>query len=207
MARNARATSNGGKNKTMKIKAVIIALMLMIGAGGAIAQTTTTTTRTTTWDWNERFSYDSEGDRFRANEFSVDLFGSYLRGEAEDWDDVFDDTDGGRWGGGLGLNYFITRWFGVGADAAVHSNGGAFVDYANANLIFRVPIDAISLAPYAFGGGGYLFDPDEVFTLHAGLGLEFRLNANTGIFIDGRYTWGEDSFESSQIRSGLRFAF
>ncbi len=192
----------------MKIKAVIIAAALMtIGLGAATAQTTTTTTRTTTWDWQDRFSYDSEGDRFRANEFSVDLFASYVRGEADEWDDVFDDTDGGRWGGGLGVNYFFTRWVGVGADAVVHNNRGAFVDHINSSLILRVPIDAISLAPYFMAGGGRTFDPDKSWSLHAGAGLEFRLNANTGIFVDGRYFWAEDSVEYSQLRSGLRFAF
>jgi hypothetical protein len=159
------------------------------------------------WNWNDRFAYDREGDHFTANEFTVDLFASYLRGHAHgDEDSFFDEPEHGDWGGGIGANYFFTRYIGIGADTTIHANGGSFVDTASGSLIVRVPIEAISLAPYVFGGGGYDFQGDDQAFGQVGAGLEFRLNRHTGVFVFGRYSWGVDS-DLSLIRSGLRFAF
>ena len=89
----------------MKIKAVIAVTALIVSTGVAMAQTTTrTTTRTTTQTFGERFAYDrASGDLFHANEFTVDVFGSYYR-DSENPDDFFDNTDNDQWGGGLGFN-------------------------------------------------------------------------------------------------------
>lgn len=200
-----RATRNhktGGK-QLMKIKAVIAVTALIASTGITMAQTSTETRRT----FGERFSYDREsGDRFHGNEFTVDVFGSYHRGSAN-VDDFFDNTDNDRWGGGLGFNYFFTPFLGLGVDSAVHDNRGSFVDFVNASLIARFPVEDAGIAPYVFGGGGRMFDPTDAWSVHAGVGFEFRLNPTTGIFIDGRYAWGEDSTDYSLIRSGLRFSF
>ncbi|MBA4147851.1 MAG: outer membrane beta-barrel protein [Verrucomicrobia bacterium] len=187
----------------MKITAVLTATALILATGMTMAQTTTTTTRTT---FAERFAYDREGDFYRANEFSFDVFGSYHR-NSQNEDDFFDQPKGGRWGGGIGLNYFFTRNIGIGVDTSIHNNRGAFIDNASLSAIARFPIAESGFAPYILGGGGRIFDPTDAWSLHAGVGFEFRFNPNTGIFIDGRYAWGEDSNDYSLIRSGLRFAF
>lgn len=189
----------------MKLNAVFAATAaLIVGSGVAMSQTTTTTTTRTTFA--ERFSYDADSeDRYRANEFSVDAYGTYQR-PFDEANDFFDEPEGGDWGAGLGVNYFFTRNFGVGADATWFDNRGAFVDHANLSAIGRFPLGDSGVAPYIFGGGGRLFE-DEAWTFHGGLGFEFRINQHTGIFIDGRLAWGEQGNDYSLIRSGLRFAF
>jgi hypothetical protein len=158
------------------------------------------------WNWHDRFAYSREGDKFRDKEFSVDLFGSYKRGQ-KNVGDFFDSPEHGVWGGGIGANYFFTRMFGAGADVSMHADGNEFIDNGSANLIVRFPIEAASLAPYVFGGGGRNFDPIDEWEGHAGVGLEFRLNPHTGIFADGRYVWPDKSSDYSIIRAGFRFAF
>lgn len=158
------------------------------------------------WSWHDRFSYAREGDKFKANEFTIDLFGSYKRGQ-KNVSDFFDEPEHGVWGGGIGVNYFFTRFIGVGGDVSAHDDGRQFVDNASGNVIFRFPIEAASMAPYVFGGGGGTFDPTEQWEGHVGGGLEFRLNPHTGIFADARYIWNDKTADQSLIRTGLRFAF
>ncbi|MFN7138155.1 MAG: hypothetical protein ACK4UN_02330 [Limisphaerales bacterium] len=190
----------------MKLTAVIAAAALLVGATTLTAQTTrtTTTTRTT---FGERFTYDrGAGDLYHAHEFTVDVYGSYYR-ESDNADDFFDSHSGARWGGGLGFNYFFTRNFGLGLDSSIHNNRGAFIDHVNASAIARFPIENTGFSPYVFGGGGRMWDPTDAWSIHAGVGFEYRFNPTTGIFIDGRYAWGEDSNDYSLIRSGLRLSF
>jgi hypothetical protein len=160
------------------------------------------------WSWNtrERFSYNPEGDKYLAQEFSIDLFGSYKRGSPE-LDDFLDAPEHGVFGGGIGVNYFFTKMFGVGVDASMHDDGRQFVDNASSSLIARFPIGDSCFAPYVFGGVGWYFDPTGDWEGHAGVGVEFRLNPRTGVFADGRYVWPDGAGDTSLIRTGLRFAF
>lgn len=158
------------------------------------------------WNWNDRFAYTHEGDRFLPQEFNLDLFGSYRWAEGKG-SDLWDSADSGVWGGGIGANYFFTRYVGVGADVSMHADGGKFIDNTSGNVILRLPIDAASLAPYVFGGFGGNFDPETEWEGHVGVGLEFRLNPKTGIFMDGRVGWADKTEDFAQVRSGLRLAF
>ena len=190
----------------MKLYAAIAATALIVGSSAAMAETTSTTTTTRT-TFAERFAYDSEAtEYYRANEFSLDIFGSYYR-QQNKWNDMFYEPEGGDWGGGIGMNYFFHKFVGVGVDATVHNNDSAFVDNVNTSVIGRFPIGDSGFAPYIYGGGGHLFDPSDDWSVHAGVGFEFRINPHTGIFIDGRYAWADDESDYSIIRSGFRFAF
>ena len=198
--------------KLTKTLIAIAALVCTVNVGRAQTTSVTTTTTTTEpsesrwhWNWNETFTYTTEVEKFRANEFSFDFFGSYNRSSAK-VNDFFDEPEHGDWGGGVGVNYFFLKWLGVGIDSSMHADGGTFVDNVSGSMILRLPIDSASMAPSIFGGGGRYFNADE-WAVHAGAGIEFRLNPHTGIFIDGRYVWADKSSDSSQIRSGLRFAF
>src|SRR5690349_11416137 len=77
---------------------------------------------------------------YRANELSLDLFGTVSVGEQ-----TIDHISGnrvehdGRLGAGAGLNYFFTRNFGLGADAYSENTGHSFVDSTSLNLIARLP--------------------------------------------------------------------
>lgn len=162
------------------------------------------------WSMKDRFSYDRDNkDLYSANEFTFDLAGAYGVGRAK-FNDTFDKSlRHGDFGASVGLNYFITRNLGIGADAFGLDNGGDFVDAASASLILRLPIDVAHLAPYVFGGGGRTFDGPDSWTAHAGVGLELRLNPHTGIFVDGRHIFAEKSglSDSALFRAGLRMAF
>lgn len=145
---------------------------------------------------------------FRANELSLDIFGSLSLGE-EVIERISRDRvrDNGRFGYGAGVNYFFTRWIGIAADAYTENVGHSFVDDADASLVVRFPFDAARLAPYVFGGGGYQFDPIEQVFAHAGAGLEYRFKNNMGVFIDARYVFTEDSRDFGLARLGFRFSF
>src|SRR5262249_17767414 len=124
----------------------------------------------------------SSTDVFRAQETSIDLFGSGSVGE-ETLNHISRERveQDGRLGAGLGLNYFFNRYFGIGGEGYTEDAGHAFIDNADGSLIFRIPIDEIRLAPCLFVGGGYQFDPIEQGFAHGGVGLEFRFTQRVGL--------------------------
>ena len=150
------------------------------------------------------------GDKplFRANEASLDLFGT-LSIDQDTIDHISGQRieDNGTWGAGIGFNYFPLRFLGFGADAYSQNTTGIFVDNASANLILRFPLDSIHLAPYIYGGGGYQFDPGEVWFGQVGAGLEFRVTRHFGLFADARYVIPHEEETYGMARAGLRFAF
>jgi len=145
---------------------------------------------------------------FRANECSLDLFGSVSVGQ-EVINHISKDRveDNGRLGAGLGLNYFFSRNVGFGADAYTENAGHSFVDNTSGNLIVRFPFESVHLAPYAYGGGGYQFDPSGLWFGQAGGGLEFRFTKQVGLFADGRYVFTDGTQNFGVARLGLRLAF
>jgi hypothetical protein len=193
---------NVSKIKMAKVFA-ITGLLLLVSMAARAQET-----HTHDWSWNthERFTYNPEGEKYFANEFSIDLFGSYKRGHNK-FNDFFDQPEHGVFGGGIGVNYFFTKMLGIGADTSMHDDGGKFIDNVAGNLILRFPIGTSCFAPYILGGAGYDFDPTSQWEAHAGVGVEFRLNPHTGIFTDGRYVWPDKTGDYSLIRAGLRFAF
>ena len=142
---------------------------------------------------------------FRDHELQLDVFGNYMHATHAT---ASARTNGG--GGGLGLNYFFTRYVGLGIDASGNTvlNG---VFNSTGSLILRYPIElgSVCLAPYALGGGGVQTGSGSTLgTWHAGAGLEWRATPKIGIYGEGRYTWAkEHNEESSQARLGVRFAF
>jgi hypothetical protein len=153
---------------------------------------------------NQNISYDM----YRANELSLDAFGTDTLGQHTI---NHPSTDRIRHnsvlGAGLGVNYFVTRYMGVGGDAYTENTAHNFVDNASGNLIFRFPIGETGLAPYAYGGGGYKFDPVSTVFGQAGGGLEFRFTHNLGVFVDARYVFADRIRDYGVGRAGLRWAF
>jgi len=166
-------------------------------------------------------------NRFTCNEFSLDLSGSYAAPQ-RGLEHLFktDIRHDGKWGGNVGANYFFLQYLGIGGNINMSANGHTFVDQALGNLILRWPICPIGIAPYIFGGGGRGFDSmgnSGTVTIHgeerddpnwqwfadAGVGLEWRPNATTGIFTDATYQWHlkEGSFDRLLLRVGLRLVF
>jgi len=184
-----------------KRNALITAAVISFFSLGAWAQNsyTSTTTRTTS---------ERDGPIFQADEVSLDLFGSV----AVPRDTLYNMSwnrlnDTGRLGAGAGVNYFMTRYIGIGGDAWTENTAQRFIDNTSGSLIIRIPIDAIHIAPYGFGGGGYQFDYDNAAFLHAGAGLDIRLTHNFGLFVDARYIWPRDHADFGLGRAGIRITF
>ena|ERR1043165_2109725 len=151
--------------------------------------------------------YNNPEEIFHEHETSLDAFGSISIGQQTinhiSGEHVRDD---GRLGAGIGLNYFLTRNIGVGGDAYTENTAHSFVDDASGSLIFRLPLDKIHTAPYVFGGGGYQFDPNEVWFGHVGVGVEVRLTHNLSLFADARYVMPEKIDNYGVGRAGVRIS-
>lgn len=199
----------------MKMQFVTLTAVGLLAASAGMAQTTTTTTTVTTeshvWNdphawWGNHWVYNT-GERYTANELSLDMFGSYLAGQRKIEDLFKTNIRHGTWGGGVGVNYFFTRNIGVGGDLEIPADDGNFINNIDGSLIARMPIGNSGLAPYVYGGGGRQTDPTWQWTGHAGVGLEYRFNPVTGIFADARYIWVDKTPDEILFRAGVRFVF
>ncbi|MEI6713441.1 MAG: outer membrane beta-barrel protein [Verrucomicrobiota bacterium] len=155
---------------------------------------------------------------FNAGEFQLDAFGVYGVGKGPSHAGPFAEH---AWGGGLGLNYFWTENLGVGMDVDIlhgrenSARGNDTKDFGQytASLIYRMPYEALALAPYAYAGGGVTSNAGTLASAHAGLGVEYRFVPNKiGLFADARWTYygdraGSGDQNNVQIRSGIRFVF
>jgi hypothetical protein len=190
----------------MKIKNIIAVGAVLMGTAG-MAKAAHVWEDPNVWGASH-FTYDTAGGpKYSASELSFDAFGSYVAGERH-LSKLFEtDIRHGTWGGGVGLNYFFTRELGIGGDINMGANGGAFVDQAIGSVIARWPFEPAGIAPYVFGGGGRGIDPTWEWLGHAGIGLEYRFNPVTGIFVDTRYIWADKSNDRIFFRAGLRVVF
>lgn len=148
--------------------------------------------------WDDRFRYNRNVDKFGPQEFQIDLFGSAATRNRSGDSQV-------TGGGGIGVNFFLTPMFGIGADSYVED--WRWPDHVDGSLILRWPIQRAGIAPYIFGGGGRQFRDIVQWTKHAGGGLEFRINHYTGLFADARYIWPEEIKDYVLLRGGLRLGF
>jgi hypothetical protein len=183
---------------------------LSLSAFSSLADTVTTTTTTSSW-WSERTHYDRDSAKYNANELNLDLFGTYNKNFAK-FDDLFDRTwRHGEFGGGVGMNYFFTKYVGMGVDTYFQRRGHLFNNIAG-NLYLRMPIANSGWAPYIYGGAGWSDGSPAVgganatdeLTAHGGVGIEYRLNPHLGLFTDARYTWMDKTPDEGLIRLGFR---
>jgi hypothetical protein len=174
----------------------------------ANAQDSTTTTTTSTQQTTTQQKTTSDSYFYRAQELSVDVFGSGSLGEQ-----TINNISGnkvehnGRLGAGAGLNYFFSRYVGIGGDAYTENTAHNFIDSASGNLIGRLPIGDTGVAPYIFGGGGHQFDEVEQTFGQAGAGIEFRFAQHVGFFVDARYVFADKTQNYGVGRAGLRVNF
>jgi hypothetical protein len=155
-------------------------------------------------DSGDKVMVESEPARylFNQNEWSVDVFGHYA------FDTKKGTIDDG-FGAGLGVNYFITRFIGVGLEG-YGWKGDGLIGSVGANLMLRYPIEQWHLAPYLIGGVsgnfGAKHSEDQV-NGSAGVGVEYRFNEHWGVFTDGRYVLTEKTNDYGIARLGIRYAF
>ncbi|MEI9897697.1 MAG: hypothetical protein WDN28_28530 [Chthoniobacter sp.] len=120
------------------------------------------------------------------------------------------------WGEGGEVNFYFARYFGIGAeysgsyaqespdtDKGRLHNHIVDLDHVGGNLFFRIPIESLHLAPYAFVGGGADFGDRKWGSAHAGLGFEYRIIQHflpkivaerVGFFADARWTYLGDRY-------------
>ena len=168
---------------------------------------TTTAIGTDTMSNDQGLHYD-QADLYRANELSVDGFGTASVGQF-----TIEHPSNARirknteFGVGAGVNYFVTQHVGIGADAYSENTSGAFIDSASANLLLRLPLGQSGFSPYAYGGGGHQFDMVHAWFAQAGAGLEYRFCPHLGAFIDARWVLPNETKYYGVVRLGLRYAF
>ena len=146
--------------------------------------------------------------RFRANEWQIDWSTVGAAG-------VVHGQGKQGLGGNLGVNYFFSKYFGIGLDNSVGSVrnagmtgfNGLQADYGiQGDLLFRYPICAWNIAPYAMIGGGGHWGPSSQGDGNVGGGLEYRVTPNIGLFADCRWLYGTQ-LSMALPRVGMRFAF
>jgi hypothetical protein len=145
-----------------------------------------------------------DGSKYPANQLTLDMFGSYIK-DFHDFGDQFDHNwRHGQFGGGAGVNYFFSKYAGIGADSFTYDEGEFFKNVSG-NVYLRLPIESIGIAPYIFGGGGRDFNPVAEWHEDAGVGLEYRFSRHVGIFSDIRYIWEGKTANASLVRVGVQF--
>lgn len=143
---------------------------------------------------------------FQDKELALDAFYSYNDANAG----YFADGSGG----GVGLNYFVARYFGVGVEGNFWNgsrpeNNKELVSQATANLIVRYPMEfaKFGVAPYVFGGGGLAYSDHKNGFSDVGAGAELRITPRVGIFADWRWNFMADKNDVNTTRAGVRFVF
>lgn len=150
----------------------------------------------------------NSGDLYRANEWSVDAFGSAsLSRYTIDHVSRARVQQNTRLGIGAGVNYFFTQRLGLGAEASSEDTHGSFIDSASANMTLRLPLGESGFAPYVFGGGGRNFGNVKTWFAQAGVGVEYRFTPHLGVFTDFRGVLPDVTQYYGAARLGVRFAF
>ena len=172
--------------KVKCIMGTLLGLMLIVAA----AQSAT---------WNERWRYDKDNtDKFKEPDVTLDLFGTWAT------QDRFGNDDD-RFGGGLGVTAFFVRYFGISADSWIEDWRTPY--RGNASVLLRLPVGQSGLAPYAIGGGGRQWKYVPQWSLHAGGGVQLKLNPHTALFGDWRRVFPEDTDEYHLVRFGINAGF
>ncbi len=134
-----------------------------------------------------------EEDRFKAGEFDVSPFATYV------------DKTGDDWGLGASVTYFMTDKIGLGASTYWTDFGGTFFDNLAGEAYFRLPLFK-RIAPYAVGSVGYQFDSDEWFET-LGVGVDFRAFDKISAFSDVQWRFANETKDGVFLRLGVRFNF
>jgi hypothetical protein len=160
---------------------------------------------------------------YRSNEWQFDIFGAYAPSGPDSGRYLGDHA----WGGGSAVNYFFTRYFGLGLGGDVLDGTGRRSGHVSGdfglNFLARYPIGNTPWAPYAYGGvGGFVTGTDSrfngfgfrrnnddvFFEGRVGLGVEYRFCSHIGAFTDGGYNFVDANHaDYGLVRAGVRFAF
>jgi len=149
-------------------------------------------------DLGDRLRFAPDQASFESQELTLDLAGIYGSRNRQN----FHGSTGGL---GLGVNYFFTKYLGVGADT--YFDEVDFPNHIDASLLGRYPLEKFPLAPYGIAGFGRQFNDVSQWTAHLGLGAEYRFNRKMGAFIDFRHVFADKSQDLDLWRFGVRMGF
>lgn len=150
--------------------------------------------------------------RFHAKEWQIDTATVGTAG-------TYGGTSFEGLGGNLGVNYFFSKYFGIGVDNSVGSerrtgltgfDGLQAYDTLQADLLARYPICSWNLAPYAMLGGGAHWGNASQGEGNVGGGIEYRALKNAALFADCRWLYGDNgskALSAAMPRIGIRFIF
>lgn len=118
------------------------------------------------------------------------------------------DSGDGEIGGGVALGYFFTENVGVEASYTVAAFDSE-EHILTANVVYRMPIKDLCIAPYVLLGGGVLTNgsTDGLWDLGGGLDIRFDSWGCVGIFVDATYNWVDGDRDFTLIRGGVRIPF
>ena len=150
-------------------------------------------------------------DCYQANEVSFDTF---FQVRTDDFDDE-------RMGAGIGINYFLTRNWGIGIEGSAENTSGVFVEATRANLIYRIPINRSAIYVFAGAGANFCVPPEpesalesgesdeggDKWAIDVGVGIEHRFAKHFGAFTDIRLDKIEDRGATALARLGFRIPF
>lgn len=140
---------------------------------------------------------------FNANEWQVDLL---YQGRGPSFNKI-------ESGGGVGVNYFPWRAAGFGFEAKTFDTEHAFFDRLGLNLIGRLPVDKLRIAPEFRIGFDYdlervrernNYGPDGGFDVYASVGAELRLTKHFGVGAEVRGVRPVDGPQGEHILGILR---
>jgi hypothetical protein len=111
-------------------------------------------------------------------------------------------------GGGIGVNYFFCRNFGVDLNYGLYATDSEHHQF-DGNLVFRAPIDSLCIAPYLLVGGGLSTNGTTKGAYQVGGGLDVRFSSasNMGVFAEGTYHFAAEDPDYTTVRLGLRIPF
>jgi hypothetical protein len=135
---------------------------------------------------------------FTRDELSLDLNGFAATRDRS-------GNSGGAAGVGVGMNYFWDSHWGVAADTYADAFDLPYM--LNSSLIFRYPIGETRFAPYAMAGFGRQWRYAAQWTGHLAGGVEYRLNHRTGVFVDVREVFPDNTDDYTVFRFGFRIKF
>ena len=183
-------------NKTLSLLAAALMMTSLSFAGEAVS--------------SKKVVIAPDDCRFHANEWQIDASTVGSSG-------VYGGQGKQSLGGNLGVNYFFSKYLGVGVDNSVagyrnaaQTGGVQAIDRLQADLLLRYPICSWNLAPYVMVGGGAAWGPLSQGNGNVGGGIEWRFMSNLGFFADCRWLYGNNgsaSLTAAMPRAGFRFSF
>lgn len=174
----------------MKTKLIAV-LLLVVGVNVGFAGNSES--KDVVKEINKQKAYEN---LFHANEFNFDIYG------VSDFKGI---TESSTVSAGLGLNYWITKNFGLGARIGADDFDGIGVEDSLGRILLRAPLwDRV--APYGYVEGGYNWQNEDWLT-GLGAGVEFRIIEHLGIFGEAGVKMVVGEQQRDNLNGDLRLVF